>query len=60
VGWVSEGSSAGAPSFCGPCVCLGIVVVESACVSDCRDLRLCKVGIVGWSVGDECVGEGVV
>jgi hypothetical protein len=33
------------------------VVVEGACVWDCRNLGLCKVGIVGWSVGDECVGE---
>jgi hypothetical protein len=23
---------------------------------DCRCLDLCKVGIVGWSVGDECEG----
>jgi hypothetical protein len=23
-------------------------------------LGLCKVGIVGWSAGDECIGEGVV
>jgi hypothetical protein len=33
--------------------CISAVVVEGAC----RGLGLCKVGIVGWSVGDECVGE---
>jgi hypothetical protein len=32
------------------------VVVEGAYVRDCRVLGFCKVGIVGWSVGDECVG----
>jgi hypothetical protein len=36
--------------------CISIVVVEGACVRDCRGLRLSKVGIVGWQVGDECVG----
>jgi hypothetical protein len=30
-----------------------VVVVEGACVRDCRGLGLCKVGIVGWSVDDE-------
>jgi hypothetical protein len=30
------------------------VVVEGAYDRDCRGLRLCKVGIVGWSAGDEC------
>jgi hypothetical protein len=32
------------------------VVVESAFVSNCRELGLCKFGIVCWSAGDECVG----
>jgi hypothetical protein len=32
------------------------VVVEGACVRDCRGLGFCKVGIVGWSAGHECVG----
>jgi hypothetical protein len=32
------------------------VVVEGACVRDSRGMELCKVGIVGWSVGNECVG----
>jgi hypothetical protein len=36
--------------------CISVVVVEGACVRDCRGLGLCEVGIVGWSVGDECVG----
>jgi hypothetical protein len=36
--------------------CISVVVVEGACVRDCRSLELCKVGIVGWSVGDECIG----
>jgi hypothetical protein len=31
-------------------------VVEGACVRYCGGLGLYKVGIVGWSVGDECVG----
>jgi hypothetical protein len=26
------------------------------CVRDCRRLGLCKVGVVGWTAGDECVG----
>jgi hypothetical protein len=36
--------------------CISVVVVQGACVRDCRGLGLCKVGIVGLSVGDECVG----
>jgi hypothetical protein len=28
--------------------CISVVVVEGACVRDCRDLGLCKVGILGW------------
>jgi hypothetical protein len=32
------------------------VVVEGACVKDCRGLGLYTVGIVGWSAGDECIG----
>jgi hypothetical protein len=32
------------------------VVVEGAFVRDFRVLGLFKVGIVSWSVGDECVG----
>jgi hypothetical protein len=35
--------------------CFSVVVVEGACVKDCRRLWLCKIGIVGWSAGDECV-----
>jgi hypothetical protein len=44
--------------FFGPCVfgCISVVVVEGACGSDCSSLGLCKVGIVGWSAGNECVG----
>jgi hypothetical protein len=38
-------------------VCISVVVVEGACVRDCRGLGLCIVGIVGWSAGDECVGR---
>jgi hypothetical protein len=57
VGWVSVKSSVWAVGFCGPCVWVySVVVVEGACVRDCRELGLCKVGIVGWSAGDECVG----
>jgi hypothetical protein len=36
--------------------CISVVLVEGACVRDFRGLWLCRVGIVGWSVGDECVG----
>jgi hypothetical protein len=36
---------------------ISFVVVEGACVRDCRVLGLCKLGIVGWSVGDVCVGR---
>jgi hypothetical protein len=32
------------------------VVKEGVCVRVCRGLGLCKVGIVGWSVGDEHEG----
>jgi hypothetical protein len=32
------------------------IVVEGACVRNCRALELCKVDIVDWSVGDKCVG----
>jgi hypothetical protein len=35
--------------------CISVVVVQGPCVRDCNRLGLCKVGIVGWSVGDECV-----
>jgi hypothetical protein len=58
VRWVSVGSSAGLLVFCGPCVfgCISVVVVEGACARDCKGLGMCNVGIVGWSVGDECVG----
>jgi hypothetical protein len=35
------------------------VVMQGACVRDCRGLGLCKVSIVGWSAGGECV-RGVV
>jgi hypothetical protein len=31
------------------------VVVEGACVRDCRGLGLCTVGTVGSSSGCECV-----
>jgi hypothetical protein len=34
--------------------CISVVVLEGACV---RGLGLCKVGIVGCSVGDECVAR---
>jgi hypothetical protein len=35
---------------------ISVVVVEGACVRNCRGLGLCKVDIVGWSEDDECVG----
>jgi hypothetical protein len=38
-------------------VCISVVIVEGACVRDCRELGLCTVGTVGWSVHDECVGR---
>jgi hypothetical protein len=39
--------------------CISVVVVEGAFVRVCRGLVLCKVGIVGWSAGDEYVGVRV-
>jgi hypothetical protein len=36
--------------------CISVVVVEGACVRDCKELGLCKFGILGWSVRDECIG----
>jgi hypothetical protein len=36
--------------------CISLVVVEGACVRDGRGLGLHKVGIVGLSADDECVG----
>jgi hypothetical protein len=39
--------------------CISVVFVVGACVRDSRGLGFCKVGIVGWSAGDECVrGRG--
>jgi hypothetical protein len=35
---------------------ISVVVEEGVCVRDCRGLGLCKVGIVGCSVSDECEG----
>jgi hypothetical protein len=37
-------------------VYISIVLLEGACVSDCRGLGLCTVGTVGLSVHGECVG----
>jgi hypothetical protein len=34
-----------------------VVVEDGVCVRDCRGLALCKVGIVGCSVCDECDGR---
>jgi hypothetical protein len=31
------------------------VVVEGASIKDCRGFWLCKVYIVGWPAGDECL-----
>jgi hypothetical protein len=50
--------------WCGSCLvllplcvfeCISVVML-GGCVRDCRELGLCKVGIVGWSAGGECVG----
>jgi hypothetical protein len=39
--------------------CVSVVVVEGASVRDFRGLELCKVGIVDWLAGGECVeGRG--
>jgi hypothetical protein len=35
---------------------ISVVIVELACVRDCRGVGLCKVGIVDCPAGDECVG----
>jgi hypothetical protein len=58
--WVSGGKQCGGYWFLWSLCVFGhisVVIVEGACVRDCRGLGLCKDGIVGWSVGDECVGE---
>jgi hypothetical protein len=36
--------------------CISVFVVEGACVRDCRGFELCNIGLVGWTVGDACVG----
>jgi hypothetical protein len=38
---------------------ISVVVVEGACVRDCRWLGLCKVCIVDCSAGDECEEGGI-
>jgi hypothetical protein len=38
---------------------ISVAVEEDICVRDCRVWGLCKVGIVGYSVGDECEGGRV-
>jgi hypothetical protein len=38
---------------------ISVVVVEGACVQDCRGLGLCTVGTVGQSAGGEFVGGRV-
>jgi hypothetical protein len=48
MGWVCGGSRAGAAGFCGPSMwegvfCISVVVVQGACVRDCKGLGLCKV-----------------
>jgi hypothetical protein len=35
---------------------ISVIVEEDVCVRDCRCLGLCKVGIVGCLVCDECEG----
>jgi hypothetical protein len=38
--------------------CISVVVVEGACVRDCRGLGFCTVGTVGLSAGGDCRREG--
>jgi hypothetical protein len=55
VGCMNGGSSEGLLFF----VVLVCVLMYFCCFSrrcSVRGLGLCKVGILGWSVGDECVG----
>jgi hypothetical protein len=35
---------------------ISVAVEEGVCIRDCRGLGLCKDGIVGCLVGDECEG----
>jgi hypothetical protein len=35
---------------------ISFAVEKGVCVRDCKGLGLCKVDIVGCSVGDECDG----
>jgi hypothetical protein len=37
--------------------CGSAVVVEGACVRNCRGLGVCMASTVGYSVGGKCVGE---
>jgi hypothetical protein len=55
--WVSGESSVGAVVFVVlVCVWVYFCCCRRECVKDCRGLGLCKVGIVGWSVGGEYEG----
>jgi hypothetical protein len=47
----------GAAGFCAlVSQCISVVVVEGACVRDCRGLDFCTVATVGQSASGECVG----
>jgi hypothetical protein len=39
--------------------CSSAVVVECACVKDCRGLGVCMVGTVSYSAGGKCAGGRV-
>jgi hypothetical protein len=55
-GWVKMyGSCWGLWLLC-VLVCISVVVVEGACVRDCRVLGLCAVGTVSEPAGGECAG----
>jgi hypothetical protein len=36
---------------------ISVVEEQGVCVRDCRSIGLCKFGIVGCAVGDECEGR---
>jgi hypothetical protein len=55
VGWVCEGSSTRDLWLLCVFGCISVVVVGGFLCQGLQGLRLCKVGIVGWSAGGEYV-----
>jgi hypothetical protein len=58
VGWVHGGSNVGLLGFVAlVCVWVNFFCCSVGCLGQgLQGLGLCKVGIVGWSAGCECIG----